>query len=121
MRKIIINQAGVDLSVRSFDNSTLQAIDKVLPLTSTVMVWGDEIYCNIDVDAPVQSLTADLAIGDVAYWPEDRCLCLFFGKTPLSVTEQPVPASKVIVIGHVDNLNLPALRSVGAGSTVRIC
>ena len=121
MKKIIINQADVDLDVQAIDCLTLRAIDKVLPLTSTVKVWGDEIYCDTGIDAPAHPLTAEIDVGDVAYWPEDRCICLFFGKTPLSVTEQPVPSSEVVVIAHVDIIDIEALRKVGPGTTINIC
>ncbi len=121
MKKIIINQADVDLDVQAIDCPTLRAIDKVLPITSTVKVWGDEIYCDTDIDAPAHPLTADLNVGDVAYWPEGRCICLFFGRTPLSVTEQPVPASEVVLIAHADIIDKAALRKVGPGTMIKIC
>lgn len=76
-----------------------QDIIRALPLTSEVLTWGDEIYFKTNITAAQEDLTLDTNIGDVAYWPEGKCICVFFGPTPLSKTEKPVPASEVVIIG----------------------
>lgn len=78
--------------------STLQVL-KILPVTGTVKKWGDEIYFDIGVELPVAHLTTDVSAGDVAYWAEGKSLCVFFGPTPSSVSEKPVPAGPVMLIG----------------------
>ncbi|MCP4651346.1 MAG: hypothetical protein GY853_14860 [PVC group bacterium] len=77
-----------------------QSIFKRLPLDSTTVIWGDEIYFKTKLDVPVvgQS-TTDLRVGDIVFWPEGKCICIFFGPTPMSDSEKPVPASPVIIIG----------------------
>lgn len=121
MKKIIIYQAGIELNVKPFDCAAMKIIDQALPIISKVKVWGDEIYFDIGIDVPVQSATADVDVGDVAYWPECQCLCIFFGRTPMSINDKPVSASEVVILGTIDNLNPAALRTVGPGSTIRIC
>jgi len=120
MKKIIINQEGIELEVKPIDCPALRAIDRVLPVTSRVKVWGDEIYFDINVAAPAEGATIDVNVGDVAYWPESRCLCLFFGKTPMSVTNKPVPAGEVVIVGKTA-LNPESLRKVGPGSRIMVC
>ena len=43
--------------------------------------------------------TMDVSVGDIAYWPEGKCLCIFFGRTPASTDDKPVPASEVVIDG----------------------
>jgi hypothetical protein len=40
-------------------------------------------------------------VGDVAYWPPDQALCLFFGPTPCSTDGQPQAASAVNMVGKI--------------------
>ena len=42
-----------------------------------------------------------VSLGDVAYWPQGKAMCLFFGKTPVSKGEEIRPASPVNVIGKI--------------------
>ncbi|MBU1999038.1 MAG: hypothetical protein KKE64_06040, partial [Candidatus Omnitrophica bacterium] len=48
---------------------------------------------------PEENLTSEVDVGDIAYWPEGQCICVFFGPTPVSKTDKPVPASPVAIIG----------------------
>ncbi|MCK5707595.1 MAG: hypothetical protein KAI43_08070 [Candidatus Aureabacteria bacterium] len=75
-----------------------------LPIISTVSTWGDEIYFRTNLDISVGLPTTDVNIGDIAFWPSGKCICIFFGKTPISTGSKPVPASNVFVIGKTDCL-----------------
>lgn len=92
----------VNLKVTTLQNSTSKEILKHLPIKSKVKKWGDEIYFDTGLDIPVQNLTQEVSIGDVAYWPGGRCICIFFGRTPASKDEKPVPASEVVIIGKAE-------------------
>ena len=95
-----------------FDDTAIsQKIIGCLPIQATVMRWGEEIYFDVPVKIANTKPTREVKVGDIAYWPEGPCLCIFFGKTPASKTNEPRPASEVTVIGHT---SAPAdlLRSV---------
>ena len=81
------------------DTVSAQEIISKLPIESTVQRWGDEIYFNIGLDITVQNGTTEVNVGDIAYWPKGRCICVFFGPTPMSTANKPVPASPVVIIG----------------------
>ncbi|MFH1753740.1 MAG: cyclophilin-like fold protein [Candidatus Omnitrophota bacterium] len=121
MKKIIIESGNgnVALDIDTIDNPTAKEIDKALPLESTVSTWGDEIYFDIGVHAPDRGATLDVNIGDVAYWAQGQCLCIFFGRTPASDTEKPVPASGVVTVGKT-KVDPDILRKVKPGSRVRV-
>ena len=38
---------------------------------------------------------------DVAYWPEGRALCLFYGPTPISKNEKILAYSPVNIVGKI--------------------
>lgn len=108
-----------DLQVSAhLDNSkAAKALCQTLPIKSKIERWGDEIYFEIPVKIDFESTTLDVKVGDVAYWPDGSCLCLFFGKTPVSTDDRPRPASPVVVIGQCQT-SPSVLRKVRAGTTV---
>ena len=71
-------------------------------MEGTVNRWGDEIYFHIPVKIGLApDARADVDVGDVAYWPPGRALCLFWGPTPASRGPEPQAASPVNVFGRV--------------------
>lgn len=98
---------------------TAQEIIKHLPLSGQVARWGDEIFFETGILASDFNSTLQVNAGDVAYWPEGKCLCIFFGRTPASQTEKPVPAGPVVVIGRT-MASADELRSIQAGQTIRV-
>jgi hypothetical protein len=98
--KIVFKTKSFGFFAEMNDSPTAKEILKKLPINTFVYRWGDEIYVDTGIEAPSTGATLDLRIGDVAYWPEGKCLCVFFGPTIISTTEKPVPASPVVVIGR---------------------
>lgn len=75
-----------------------------LPLRSRVQVWGEEIYFDTGIE--LRSALGDrgvetVSVGDVAYWPPGRALCLFWGPTPISGPDEIRPASEVLLVGRL--------------------
>ena len=57
--------------------------------------------------------------GDLGYWPAGNCFCIFYGRTPMSPSEEEiVPASAVNVIGSIENPD--GLKSHTSGEAVSI-
>jgi len=103
-----------------FDDS--QASEKLiscLPLEAFVRKWGDEIYFKVDQVSLSGTLTSEVQVGDVAWWPEGNCLCVFFGPTPESSGQDPVPASPVIVLGKTV-FSPEELRSISEGEIIKL-
>ncbi|MCF7908503.1 MAG: hypothetical protein K9L86_06510 [Candidatus Omnitrophica bacterium] len=103
-----------------FNNSrTAQEIIQKLPIESVVSTWGDEIYFDIGFKASAEDATMELKVGDVAYWPQGKCLCVFFGPTPASSGLAPVPASPVVLVGKTKVLPLE-LKSIQLGERITV-
>ncbi len=90
----------------SLNPGTVEAILKALPITGTVNTWGKEIYFTTPVIAEREESSVEVALGDIAYWPPGKAICLFFGPTPASKNEEPTAASPVNVVGRIFDLDV---------------
>ncbi|MFC1570841.1 cyclophilin-like fold protein [Candidatus Omnitrophota bacterium] len=120
MKNIILKTDNISLEAELNDNSVSNGILERVPIASTVSTWGDEIYFTIpQVRASGAYGTIDVESGDVAFWPEGNCLCVFYGRTPASTSEKPVPASEVILVGKIVK-GLDEISSIKAGDRVTV-
>ena len=121
MSKIAIKSEDneIELKVEFTDNPTAAKIKESLPIESKVKMWGDEIYFDTGITAPAEGATVDVAVGDIAYWPDAKCLCIFFGRTPASSGDKPVPASEVVIVGKT-TVEPALLRKVKSGSKITV-
>ncbi len=109
--RIKIDSNHWDVILQGSSPKTGNQILDSLPVESEVRTWGEEIYFSIPLSMPEENAKSSVSLGDVAYWPEGQCFCVFFGKTPLTSTLDEIkPASPVNVFGKVlgdlENLKL---------------
>jgi len=103
-----------------FDTACAKDIVEALPLEARPNVWGDEFYFAIPVEHQLdKTATTRVTVGDIGYWPPGSALALFFGPTPLSRGEEPVPASEVNLVGRIKT-DPAALRRVKGAARIRI-
>lgn len=121
MHKITISGSNrrTEFIVSFLDNATARAIVKKLPFKSRIRTWGNEIFFDTGIRAPASGATVDIAVGDIAYWPDGKAMCIYFGPTPMSTDDKPVPASEVILIGKAE-ISSDELRKVHSGSVVNV-
>jgi len=115
--KIEREDIKINLKIEALDNPATRKISASLPIESTAKIWGDEIYFDTGITAPDNDATLEVAVGDIAYWPAGKCLCIFFGKTPASTGDKPVPASEVVIVGKT-SVDPFLLRRVKPGSKI---
>ena len=103
MRRAIKISAGT-VEATAWLNETLTAtkVLEILPVASAVDIWGDEIYFQIPVDTVLEDGKETVRLGDIAYWPQGKALCIFLGRTPVSRGDEIRPISPVNVIGKVE-------------------
>ncbi|MEK6853000.1 MAG: cyclophilin-like fold protein [Nanoarchaeota archaeon] len=83
-------------------SKTAREIFKILPIRTRAERWCDEIYFDIPLKLEVENPQKYVKLGDLAFWLEGSCFCIFFGKTPISKNiEQIKPASEVNVFGKI--------------------
>lgn len=74
----------------------------MLPVEAPVNTWGEEFYFKLDgVKDYRETATNQVKVGDVAFWGAGQVLAIFFGRTPMSMGPDPVPADRVNVIGRI--------------------
>ena len=110
-----------ELEVRASLNETGTAagVWGILLVTSEVNTWGDEIYFGIPLDSALENGKEVVAVGDIAFWPPGKAMCIFFGRTPVSRGNEIRPASPVSIIGRIEG-DPKLLKKVKAGESILI-
>ena len=119
MKQVTFQTDKLHFTATFNQSKTAQAILRTLPIQAEVNRWGDEIYFEIPVKLPPENPTLEVKVGDIAYWPEGHCLCIFFGRTPASKGSEPRPASSVSIVGHTDE-RPDSLRLIREGSPISV-
>lgn len=102
-----------------YDTKTARMIYDILPLESSFSKWGDEIYFRIPLDIKFKDNAKEVVeIGDLGYWLEGSCFCIFYGRTPVSEEDEIRPASVVNVFGKV--VGDPSIFRHTRGSKIRV-
>lgn len=118
--KIKIFCSEIEIEAELENTPTAKQIYESLPLDGAANLWGDEIYFVIPVRIEAEKDATDaVEAGDVAYWPEGCCFCIFFGKTPESTDDGIRAASKVNVFGKIIG-DLSILKTVKNGDLIII-
>ena len=118
--KISISIGTVALEAELLDTPTASRILAALPIEGSANVWGDEIYFDIPLSLGLEAdARADVAVGDLAYWPAGPAFCIFFGPTPVSTDERPRAYSPVNIFGRVLG-DADRLKGTPSGAAVRI-
>jgi hypothetical protein len=101
-QRIVIDASGHSLEAELLDSAAGRVISSSLPLAAEMSRWGEEYYGSVGIDIPEDGTERDIMeVGEIAYWPPGRALCIFFGRTPASTDERPRAASPVMPIGRV--------------------
>ncbi len=118
-KKIMIITETVQMKAELNDSKTAALIWEALPVSAAANTWGDEIYFAIPVKTCPENAVSVVQKGDLAYWPEGNCVCIFFGKTPASTETEIKPASPVNIVGRFSD-DPELWKKVAAGDTIRL-
>ncbi|MDD3374559.1 MAG: cyclophilin-like fold protein [Candidatus Omnitrophica bacterium] len=121
MKNIVIHIGDLEIRAKLNGSQTAGLIWDSLPIKSFTSLWGEEIYFQIPVKCDLEEgFSSEAAeIGDLGYWPEGDCFCIFFGPTPISKPGEIRPASNVNIVGKIE-ADWQVLKSVGENETVLI-
>jgi hypothetical protein len=118
--RMTIQAGAVTLKAELNDSPTALQIWEALPVTGRAHTWGDEIYFGISVHAEeAEDARADVAVGELGYWPVGKAFCIFFGPTPVSTGDAPRAASPVNIVGSILG-DATQFRQVRAGTKVTL-
>jgi hypothetical protein len=120
MPRIRFDFGVLTLDAELLETPTALAVSKALPLTSSVMTWGEEVYFEIPVKAAREAeARAVVTPGEVAYWPDGHCIALGFGRTPISQGDETRLASPCNIFAKVLG-DVKVLAKVKAGAKVAV-
>ena len=120
MRRIRFDFGTLTLDAELLDTPTARAVAAALPISSSALTWGEEVYFEIPVKATVEKdARAVVTPGEVAYWPSGHAIALGFGRTPISRGDETRLASPCNIFAKaIGNVN--ALAKVKAGAKVNV-
>ena len=119
-KRIRITVGGVQLEAELKGTKTAGEVYAALPVDAPINTWGEEFYFKLaGVKDYRETATNQVKVGDVAYWGAGQVLAIFFGRTPMSMGPDPVPADRVNVIGKIVG-DATQLRRVMEAPTIRV-
>lgn len=118
---VTITAGDVSVTAELNDSASARAVAEALPLSGSVSTWGEEIYFPVPLELPAEDdARAAMEVGELAYWPDGRSVCVFFGPTPASEPGgAPRAVGPVNPIGRVTG-DVSAMRSVTDGRDIVI-
>jgi hypothetical protein len=120
MNRITISAGNVMMEAELNEGPTARKVWDALPIEARANTWGDEIYFEIPVSAVEEpDARADVAVGELGYWPVGSAFCIFFGPTPVSSGVEPRAYSPVNILGRVLG-DAKKFRGVRSGAAVRL-
>ena len=120
MRRIRFDFGALTLDAELLDTPTARAVAAALPISSSALTWGEEVYFEIPVKATVEKdARAVVTPGEVAYWPSGHAIALGFGRTPISRGDETRLASPCNIFAKAIG-DVKALAKVKAGAKVNV-
>jgi hypothetical protein len=118
--RIRFSFGALTLDAEMLDTQTARAVAKALPLSASVMTWGEEVYFETPVRVPrEQDARAVVIPGEIAYWPDGNCIAIGFGRTPISQGEETRLASPCNIFAKAIG-DVKTLGSVRTGAKVTV-
>lgn len=103
--RVIFQDIKKEISVElddSYSPKTVETLLENLPIEVSIHRWGDELYTEkTKIAEEPENAKIKVNLFDVAYWPEGKALCLFFGPTPISKAGEILAYSPVNIVGKI--------------------
>jgi hypothetical protein len=120
MPRIRFDFGSLMLDAELLDTPTAKAIAAALPIESSALTWGEEVYFDVPVRVNREAdARAVVTPGEIAYWPEGPAIAIGFGRTPISRGDETRLASPCNVFARALG-DVKSLKKVRAGSSIQV-
>ena len=104
MSRFEVVSGDITLEGRITDENprTAEVVLDSLPIEGEAIRWGDEFYFATALEIPEEHGRQDIEVGEVAFWPAGKAIAVFFGRTPVSVSDKPRAYENVNVFGKLE-------------------
>jgi uncharacterized protein len=120
MTRIRFDFGTLTLDAELLDTPTARAIEAALPISSSALTWGEEVYFEVPVKAARESDARAVVIpGEIAYWPDGHAIALGFGRTPISQGDETRLASPCNIFARALG-DVKALAKVRGGAKISV-
>lgn len=120
MARIRFDFGALTLEAELLDTPTAKVIAAALPLSSSVLTWGEEVYFDVPVNvAREPGARAVIVPGEIAYWPQGPAIAIGFGRTPISKGNETRLASPCNVFAKALG-SVKTMGKVKTGSKVEV-
>jgi hypothetical protein len=120
LARIRFDFGTLTLDAELLDTPTAKAIAAALPITSSALTWGEEVYFDVPVEVKREgNARAVVTPGEIAYWPEGPAIALGFGRTPISQGNETRLASPCNIFAKALG-DVKTLGKVKAGTKVEV-
>ena len=120
MARIRFDFGALTLDAELLDTPTAKAIAAVLPISSSALTWGEEVYFDVPVAAAREAdARAVITPGEIAYWPQGSAIAIGFGRTPISKGSETRLASPCNVFAKAIG-NVKLLGKLKTGTKVEV-
>jgi hypothetical protein len=120
MARIRFDFGALTLDAELLDTPTAKAIAAALPISSSVLTWGEEVYFDVPVQVAREvDARAVIVPGEIAYWPQGPAIAIGFGRTPISKGNETRLASPCNVFAKALG-SVKVLAKVKTGTKVEV-